>query len=1030
MKKKTKGKDVKSGAVFTAEAFGMALTLFSFISVALMVFSKMLFGGEWFYTEFLYGAMGYFAFPLFVFLGVTGIFVVLGKKHGSGHVRQILLVTAAVFFIFCLAQSLTTPSASEGFSAYVKGSYTLGEKGLGGCSGGGALFAVVVYPVLAYIGPVAAYVIFPFLAVAALFLLYRISVMSAAKKKYGKSTHTEQEIIGIKEFPDPTFDFSAQPDGGSANRLYYGDVEDEIPQRNKRDKDRNITILYPGKLPAEQAKTAPAKTSGAVPSSSYQTATDDEMKRKVSRGDEGTDSFARRSSVSERRTAGSPVGRSDYSDGRTERDRRDSFTDRDRRDSFSDRGIPDRNARADYSDGRADRDRRDSFTDRDRRDSFTDRGIPDRNARADYSDGRADRDRRDSFTDRNAAGTGFPEKQPQRYGDSTGRDEASDFDRRPERTGREERTSSGFTESSVSDIPRRPRDPDRLDDERPEESIFDKKDDKQPDMIAGKEPEIKPSNVGKFDLGNTSSKEDDEKKEEEENKFYVGIPDMPLHYNYKRPPITLYDDHPKSYTIDEEKVEERKNIIEETLASFNIDARVVNIVKGPTITRFEISIPNGTSVNKLPPRLSDLSMRLAANIRIEAPIPGKNLAGIEVPNSKQEIVGMKELLLTDEFKNSPSDNISIVLGEDVVGNPMITDLAAMPHLLVAGTTGTGKSVFLNTMIMSLVSKYGPDELRMILVDPKQVEFTIFEKLPHMLVNKTITEAPLCIAILDWAINEMELRYKYLSSACAQKIDEYNKNINPLKQRKMPKIVIIIDELGDLFSIPQIKSELELRIQRITQKARAAGIYLVVATQRPDAKVITGVIKTNLPARVAFKVATDIDSRIILNSIGAESLLGKGDMIFKPSTSNMVRIQGAYVSRSEMIRVIDYIAANNKTYYDPTAQKYLDEKKASTMNGGVGASASFGDTGGGGDDGDSEKNNMLRNVKALKIVIINKQASISLLQRKMSLGYATAGKVIDWMEEKGYIGPFDGPKSREVLITMDKFEELYGSEFDV
>ncbi|MBQ9709593.1 MAG: DNA translocase FtsK, partial [Clostridia bacterium] len=317
--------------------------------------------------------------------------------------------------------------------------------------------------------------------------------------------------------------------------------------------------------------------------------------------------------------------------------------------------------------------------------------------------------------------------------------------------------------------------------------------------------------------------------------------------------------------------------------------------------------------------------------------------------------------------------------------------------------------------------------RLVLVDPKQVEFTIFENLPHLLINNIITEASLCIGILDWAIDEIELRYKIFRSCYAQKIDEYNHSINPRTQRKMPKIVIIIDELGDLFSISsQVKHDIEDRIKRLTQKARAAGIHVVVATQRPDVTVITGVIKTNLPSRVAFKVLNYADSNTILNDGGADKLLGNGDMIFKTSNSALLkRIQGAYVSKEEMLRVLAYIRENNACYYDDNAQKYLDAKKASTQNGGTAASISFGGESESEGDPKTFNNIPIRNLVALKIVIEKKQASISALQRSMSIGYSTAGRIIDWMEKMNYISKFEGSKAREVLITMDEFDRLYG-----
>ena len=874
----------------------------------------------------------------------------------------------------------------------------MGAGGLSTSSGGGALFAIIDYPVIKYLTPVGTYVLFVLLIFADVFLIFRAAITGAIKRS--RKGFSEGDIEGYKQYPDDAFDFTNLPEGfGAENKLF--DAKAQTANQNKKnsrsDRDVALKMLYTNYDKGERTDKKNPNAVTDFGGQSYQSRYDEDY-RNISKRPYSSPRYDLNDTVNARKS---------YSEGEGsvyERSRTDQPTYR-RGSNFEVPGARIQNT--DYT-----------TNDRDLENYRTRRGL---------SEEETDDE---PFTRGETSRFDAPETDDERKTETTNvEDFSSRFVDHASTTAVNEPDLSPFSDkwniaqTTKTDSAANNPSSDAM---QVNSRSFDLRGEKKSVYIE--------SNTGdavmpKEERAPEPIEDSGEQIPILEQDFYVGVSDMPIKYRYKRPPLDLYDDTPKNGISEADVVGERCSIIEQTLENFNIPAHVENVVQGPTITRYEISIPQGISVNRVPPRASDLAMRLAVEaVRIEAPIPGKNLIGIEVPNKYKEKVGIKELLAEKDFQKSSPDGLFFVLGEDVVGNPVITDLTKTPHLLVAGATGMGKSVFLNSLIMSLITKYGPDDLRLVLVDPKQVEFSIYENIPQLLNGQILTEASECIGILDWAIDEMQLRYKIFRGCYAQKIDEYNHSIDPKTQRKMPKIVIIIDELGDLFSIsPQIKHDIEDRIKRLTQKARAAGIHVVVATQRPDVSVITGVIKTNLPARVAFKVLNFQDSNTIINSGGADKLLGNGDMIFKTANSSTLqRIQGSYVSKEEIVRVLNYIKENNTCYYYDNVKKYLDAKKASTQNGGYAASASFDD----GSDTDSSSDKTyngvpIRYIVALKYVIGKKQASISMLQRAFACGYSTAGRIIDWMERCGYISPFDGAKARNVTITMEKFEELYG-----
>ena len=468
--------------------------------------------------------------------------------------------------------------------------------------------------------------------------------------------------------------------------------------------------------------------------------------------------------------------------------------------------------------------------------------------------------------------------------------------------------------------------------------------------------------------------------------------------DYKLPTLDLLDSpSPESgKAIGHEDLQASAIILEDTLQDFGIDAKVVNISKGPVITRYELQPAPGVKVNRITSLSDDIALTMkASTIRIVAPIPGKSAVGIEVPNHSTSLVFLREVLESKEFqKGAQASKLTVALGKDISGRSVVADLGEMPHLLIAGTTGSGKTVCVNSMIMSMIFNATPDELKFIMVDPKMVELAVYNGLPHLLCP-VVTDVRKAAGALGWVVNEMEERYKMLAKAVTRNIDAYNKKA----EDKLPYIVVIIDELADLMLVAQ--QDVENAITRLAQLSRAVGIHIVLATQRPSVDVVTGVIKANFPARISFKVASKVDSRTVLDMNGADKLLGKGDMLFiQPGSPKPVRAQGTLLTDAEIDRVVSVIKGQREPLYDDAI---LEQQKKSL-------------SGRGGFDKDEFFD------EAVKMVLETGQASVSMLQRRLRLGYTRAARLIDAMEEDGIVGPFRGSKPREIMIQDYKTKE--------
>ncbi|MGB9743391.1 MAG: DNA translocase FtsK [Minisyncoccales bacterium] len=514
------------------------------------------------------------------------------------------------------------------------------------------------------------------------------------------------------------------------------------------------------------------------------------------------------------------------------------------------------------------------------------------------------------------------------------------------------------------------------------------------------EPEIKETS-----LKSTETILETKQKEEAPIKLVV-------EQGYKIPPLELLEkDRGKAAAGD---VITNSAIIKKTLENFGLSVEMSEVNIGPTVTQYTLKPAEGIKLSKITALSNNLALALASHpIRIEAPIPGKSLVGIEVPNKIRCQIRLRDLIANPEFQNNPS-YLTIVLGKDVSGAACYADLAKMPHLLVAGATGTGKTIFLNSLILSLLYRNSPENLRFILVDPKRVEFSAYRDLPHLLAP-VIFDAVKTVNALKWLTNEMERRFDLLSTNDSRNIESYNKKILKEKEKPMPYIILIIDELADLMAAKG--REMEAGIVRLAQMARAVGIHLVVATQRPSVEVITGLIKANITSRVTFQVASQVDSRTILDMAGAEKLLGSGDMLFiSADTSKPKRIQGAYVSEKEVEKVTTYIRNQKEILKQEQklTENHLAEDLQRILETGEGENLLF-------DEFTGEEDPLYEEAK--RIIIETQKASASFLQRKLRIGYARAARLLDMLEKEGIVGPADGAKPREILLKKDDYQAI-------
>ena len=543
-----------------------------------------------------------------------------------------------------------------------------------------------------------------------------------------------------------------------------------------------------------------------------------------------------------------------------------------------------------------------------------------------------------------------------------------------------------------------------IEDEKGRKKFKHEKDDLVP-LGMGQKTKMEPD----FIEGNLFKKEEEKKEEKVKEVLQLEHAQVVEDEHYEYPPIELLSKgNKKALKGGAKALTDVATKLQKTLYSFGVQAKVENVSVGPAITRYELKPAEGVRVSKIANLADDIALNLAAEtIRIEAPIPGKQAVGIEVPNTEKETVHFRDIVESDEFQDHKS-KLSVALGKDVAGNMAIADIAKMPHALIAGATGSGKSVCINTIITSIIYKAKPSEVKFVMVDPKVVELSVYNGIPHLLIP-VVTDPKKAAGALAWAVQEMDNRYNVFAQKGVRDLKGYNALVEKEEGTgKLPQIVIIIDELADLMMVAA--KEVEDSICRLAQKARAAGMHLIIATQRPSVDVITGIIKANIPSRIAFAVSSQVDSRTILDQIGAEKLLGKGDMLFYPSGSpKPSRVQGAFVSDEEVEKIVSFVKSNGEATYSEDILESIENSNKTDKE--LAEEV----------DGDDDTDPFL--MEAIEVVVETGQASTSFIQRRFKVGYARAGRIIDQMEERGVISGYQGSKPRQVLMSMERWQEL-------
>lgn len=947
------GSKSNENSFINRELWGMVLTL-----VSAVLFFCMITGGAVFYRFgevvqlFMLGVFGYFGYPLTLFGVLYGIMSIIGKRvvQGKGVTKAVSLVIFS-FAVFTALQIATSGDISD-FYAYIEGCFLSAGDGIGSATVGGVLFGLLAYLSVTCLSVYGAYILLAFIAVLCLFIVFKDLMFKA--KPDGKLTD------GVRK--EPVSEVKGTDEGNyrqaGARSADYGfsSAKSNGAKRLILGDDK-FELKTASDYSAYNARKRSDEILGLKPSSKI----DESVYSK------NEDVYTPKNNYG---SASGSVG-GIYSDeyNREYRDKVDYVKTPRRINPDSTLGDYDKAAYGKASDRKFDDNEYNDYSD-------VGSGI---------------------YIPENYRGAVKKNDTTDPYFSDVG--EQSDIERDIESEVMANNTASDAEIIDVSD-------------DEPKSSFNSGVSDAPRDTgFVRRTESVRP--MANEEPPRTASRE---KFDAADGNDVNPYDTMPLDFKYNPPPLELFKEYRNSedYGAVEYFKQTKATTIMNTLKMLGgVNVKVVNIVHGPTITRFDLAIPDDVSIKHIMKYGDDLKLRLetASEIRF-ATIPKTPFVGVEVPNDVKSTVGLRDVLESDVFVKAKSSSLTFAIGKNIVGEPVVADITKMPHLLIAGSTGTGKSVGLNSLLVSLMYKYSPQELRFIIVDPKQVEFTIFEGVPHMYFDEILCDAPKTVAMLTWAVKEMEDRYTKLKNAVVRNIDEYNDQIDPRRERKMPRLVIIIDEFADLMSVE--KKNIEDKIARIAQKARAAGMYLILATQRPDVKIIEGSIKTNFTSRMAFKMSNAIDSTTILGEAGAEKLLGAGDLLYKTSTMpNLERAQGAFISTDEIKNVVKYIKEHNKCYFNDSALKSITKESAPQVESFNGKEVS---------SSDAVPDDYIH---ALKIAVQMGTISISLLQRKLSFGYPKAAKIVDWMSDEGYVVTSQIGKQKQVILTMDEFIEKFG-----
>ena len=977
-------KNKAASAVFTKETLGVIIVLFSTLCLICLITRDAVFSAPGKYIgDFLMGVFGYFAFPLSLWAIYKGVMLVIEKKISLSFKKK-SLITVAVVCVAMFAHIVSMGGGYASYGEYISASYSRGE---GAFSAGGVSAGLIAYFLQALLTVVgSAVVVGVILALSVYFLVADIikDNKSVGSEREFKSTFVKNENVESTEEPNdtPISEPVAEHNVGVSHatkptqRLFINEGSD-FAFKSKREMNKETGGTF--KVDSTVNSLNVSSYSG-----SYSEKYNSDLQKKIEYVK--TPAKITFEEIKSANVSSEPRV-SDYISARTE------------------------------TTEPVDEPETEDIPMIEHEETFNN----DVKARADEFNARyVNTERRSLFDDEKPTINAEHVEETTEY-----TDKERSFDFNAEET--IEKTQDERIAEPVAD------EPTAAAEEKQEEPPAPRiREGRARSILFGDEPTFtngdKPSFTSKAETGDNfrsrrfiaePSEIDDAKTDIVEEK--PEKPPVPINRTYYKPPLDLLETYAPPADAPKENHEERIEIIRRVLEDFHISVEPQGYVQGPTITRYEVKMPAGIPVKKVLSYDDDLKMRLQskAGVRIEAPIPGKDGVGIEVANKIKVTVGLKEVIEGAAGQKAKSGSLIFALGKDIVGRSITDNLAKGPHYLVAGATGSGKSVCLNVMIISMLMRYSPEELRLILIDPKRVGFRKFEHLPHLMIDEIITEPQKAVATLQWAYREMERRYDEfakIEGGLVSDIESYNELIASDTVAKMPRIVIVVDELADLMET--CKKDMETNIKLLAQKARAAGIHLVLATQRPSVDVVTGTIKANLPSRIALKVMNYQDSATILSEGGAEKLLGNGDMLYKNSgMSEPERYQGAWISDREISNVVTYIKEKNAAYYDDDLKEFLDKSLRPKQEENL-TSVS----------GDDEDNDGIDDffLKALWLAVTSNSVSISQLQRRFQIGYARAGGLVDKMERLGFVSGNEGSKARRVLITREEFENRFGS----
>ncbi len=993
----------QQSTVFTKQTLGVVLVLFATVCMICLITRDTVFytPGKWI-NSFLFGCFGYFAYAVDLFTIYMGAMMVLSKKTSiSAKVK--FRVTAFFFLIVLLLHVISHNDVSVGYGEYLSLAYMKAQNGVIGSTAGGLFMSMISYWVIAVLSTVGAYFIISLLIAGDVYFMVKdyLNLKNTVKpEKFNGSFVKEKpvegqedlgiEIVGEKEYPvadavPSVNSFIEQP---KTSQSLFVNNSNDFALKSKRELNKNnsdvLRIDYTNsQIPLAQTGNGFAKTN------------DDELKKKIEYIK--TPATIDLNSIKNDTRPTSTTTVSDY--------------------------VSKTIAQAEQTHEENVQQEQPVEIPEIKQEEVTVKEIPmyfhDESEQKDDTATRAEDFMSKYLTPSEPEGV---EIEPEEVVRPVYVEEKSEQTFEEQITKTQEEIEKPLAETF--------KEPETLDQPTQSPIISDRRSrgilfgteqttqEKPAEPTAYTSRVVADRNVSPLRSRPIIDKEQPTVTETEQPKPEKKV--APINRIYNRPPIDLLEKYAVPVDAPQEDHQGRQETIKQLLADFHINVEPQGFVQGPTITRYEIMMPPGISVKKVLNYDDDLKMRLASRfgVRIEAPIPGKNLVGVEVANTYKTTVGLREVLEGATDADKPGA-LTFAIGKDIVGKSITDNLAKGPHYLIAGATGSGKSVALNVMIVSLIMRYSPEELRLILIDPKRVGFKNYEHIPHLMIDEIITEPQKAVSVLAWAYEEMEKRYGMFENCdrLISDIDEYNKEIASDTVAKLPRIVIIVDELADLMET--CKKDMDMRIRMLAAKARAAGIHLVLATQRPSVDVITGTIKANLPSRMALKVMNYADSSTILSEGGAEKLLGNGDMLYKNSgMSECERYQGAWISNREITSIVNFIKEHNEAYFDDELSDYLEKSNKPKQE-------DISDVDG--EEAENEINDFF--LKALWLAVNSGSVSISQLQRRFQIGYGRAGGLVDKMERMGFISGNEGAKARRVFLTREEFEEKFGPMSD-